>query len=100
MKNIYIIFILLVKLFECDQGVYSYVDKKTGKTHYVGMTNDFDRRDKEHKSAKHYYASSKYELQKINMPGVSRNKMYEEEKRQIKNKKPVANKYAGGNGPK
>lgn len=99
MKIIYIIFILF-KLVECEQGVYLYIDKKTGKTHYVGMTNDFDRRDKEHKTAKHYYSSSKYEFKKINMPGVSRNKMYDEEKRQIKNKNPIANKSSGGNGPK
>jgi len=120
MNKIYIIFtLLLIKPFECygslyfgktngfdkhyktlKQGVYTYVDKKTKEAQYVGMTNDFDRRDKEHKAANDYYASSNYILQKTNMPGASREEMYREEKRQIKDKHPVANKYSGGNGPR
>jgi len=105
MNKIYIIFILflLVNPFECRHrggGVYSYVNKNTHKTHYVGMTNDFNRRHNEHKSAKHYYASPNYELKKTYMTGATRNEMYQEEKQQIKDKNPVANKHPGGNGPK
>lgn len=81
-------------------GVYSYVNKNSHKVHYVGMTNDFNRRHNEHKLANHYYASPNYELKKTYMTGASRNDMYEEEKRQIKNKHPIANKHPGGNGPK
>lgn len=101
MNKVYVIFIfiLLFKLFECKQGVYSYSNKKTGKSHYVGMTNNFDRRDREHKAYHDYYTSSNYKFEKMNMPGASRKQMYQEEKRQIKNKHPVANKYSGGNGP-
>jgi len=83
-----------------NQGVYTYVNKKTDIAHYVGMTNNFDRRDKEHKAADAYYTSSKYRLEKTNMPGATREQMYQEEKRQIKDKKPIANIYAGGNGPR
>jgi hypothetical protein len=64
------------------------------------MTNDFNRRHNEHKSAKHYYTSPSYELKKTYMTGSSRDEMYQEEKQQIREKKPVANKHPGGNGPK
>ncbi len=59
--------------------------------------NDFDRRHNEHKSDNKYFAGKNYEMKKTYMSGGAE-KRYAEEKRQINEYEPIANKYAGGNG--
>ena len=79
-------------------GTYSYVNKNTHRTHYVGATNNFDRRHNEHKNAGHYYTGSNYQFKKNHMPHSTSEERYQEERNQIRRENPVANKYAGGNG--
>jgi len=78
-------------------GVYAYVNRYTGEAHYIGATNNFDRRHNEHKYDKKYFAGKNYEMKKTYMADNAERR-YSEEKKQINKYKPIANKYAGGNG--
>lgn len=78
-------------------GTYRYVNKQTKETHYVGATNNFERRHSEHKKAD-YYASSNYKYVTNNMPKANKHEVAREEKRQIHKYKPNANKNKGGGG--
>lgn len=82
-----------------SRGTYRYVNKHSGRTHYVGATNNFHRRHREHQRAGHYYANSNtYKLVKNYMPHSSHEKIYQREVKQIKQYNPLANKVRGGNG--
>lgn len=79
-------------------GTYRYVNKNTGKTHYVGATNDFNRRHAEHKRADYYASSSNYKYVTNNMPNANKQQVAHEERRQINQYKPSANRNRGGGG--
>ena len=81
-------------------GTYRYVNKNTGRTHYVGATNNFNRRHFEHVKNNKYYTKNNYVMIKNYMPYSSSDEIYHVEKQQIKKYKPVANKHKGGNGPR
>lgn len=91
-----IFLILLAVSIECKRGgTYRYNKKSTGRTAYVGATNDFNRRRSEHS---HKYPSTSYTYTENNMPRASSEQRFSQEKRDIKRYKPTDNKYAGGNG--
>lgn len=80
-------------------GTYHYAHRKTGRIHYVGTTNNFERRHKEHRRAHHYYANTRqYKLTTHPMPDSSPYQRFNKEKVLIRQMKPVANKHPGGNG--
>lgn len=81
------------------RGTYHYVHRKSGRVHYVGTTNNFERRHKEHRKAHHYYADTRYyKLTTHPMPDSSPHQRFNKEKVLIRQMKPVANKHPGGNG--
>ena len=105
MNPLFLLFIILIhscviaRYTRGSSGTYRYVNRQSGKTHYVGATNNFRRRNREHQRAGHYYANpSKYKLVKNNMGRSSQEKRYQKEKEDIKYYQPIANKYRGGNG--
>jgi len=97
------ILILLIIGTECrgrrnaNAGVYTYTHKNTGQYAYVGTTNNFERRHREHQYADHYYASSDYNYNTYSMPGATPAERYAAEKVVTH---PEANKHPGGNGPR
>ena len=103
-KSIIFLLIFYIQLFtiECKKGAgtYRYVNKNTGRTHYVGATNNFRRRHSEHKKKNKYYTKFNYVMIKNHMPKSSSEEIYSEEVNQIKKYNPVLNKHRGGNGPR
>ena len=100
MKYLYFIVCFLF-LFACPVvarrsggGTYRYVNKRSGKTHYVGATNNFQRRHNEHVRSDHYYTKPEYKFVKNHMTG----NYAKTEREQIKKYKPLANKNRGGGG--
>jgi len=81
-------------------GTYRYVNKYSGRVHYVGTTNNFRRRHSEHVRDNHYYAGKNYKLIKNPMHKASSEQRYKAEIHEIKKYKPVANIHRGGNGPR
>ena len=82
-----------------NRGVYHYVHRHSGRIHYVGATNNFNRRHKEHQTARHYYTdSTKYKLKRFSMPHSTHQEIFKKEKEMIRHTNPVANKHPGGNG--
>jgi predicted GIY-YIG superfamily endonuclease len=81
-------------------GTYYYQNKKTRSVEYVGTTNNFERRNMEHKRDNHYYTNDNHKYVKIPMPGASIEDRYQAEKDLISLLKPKANKVKGGNGPR
>ena len=107
MKVLYIFVVVLLVFFcvsidarntKLSGGTYRYVNKKSGKTHYVGATNNFNRRHKEHVRSGHYYTGSNYKLKKNFMSTTNKQRLANTEKRQIKKHSPYANKNIGGGG--
>lgn len=96
LKQLFIIFLLIA--VDCKRsrgGTYRYTSKSSGRTAYVGATNNFNRRRSEHSNK---YPSSSYTYKENYMPKATSEQRYSQEKRDIKNYGPTDNKYAGGNG--
>jgi excinuclease UvrABC nuclease subunit len=81
-------------------GVYRWIDRKTGKAVYIGMTKDLSRRPKDH-TRKDWYDPERYTSawQPANEGATSMN-LGKGEKHQIKRNKPRYNRNAGGGGPR
>ena len=107
MRSICLFFIVIL-VFYClpiygrniksSGGTYRYVHKNSGRTHYVGATNNFNRRHKEHVRSGHYYTGSNYNFKKNYMTTSNKKHLANIEKNQIKKHNPIANKYKGGGG--
>lgn len=79
MIKIYTLLVFTVLVFFClsidarkskaSGGTYRYVNSK-GRTHYVGATNNFNRRHKEHVRHGDYYAGKSYKLKKKLYVGI------------------------------
>lgn len=55
----YILIVLFAHYLVVDsQGVYFYRNIRTGRVHYVGKTNNFERRNLEHIRARRYFADA------------------------------------------
>lgn len=101
-KILIILLIVMYMMLDVDarRGRISGSGVYTERAHYVGMTNNFSRRHREHVNAEHYYTGPNYKLEKTYMPNSSREAMYRAEKRAISEEELVANKHPGGNGPR
>ena len=72
--------------------LYRYYDKRK-KLLYVGITNDFKRRDSEHKSKRWYKYATNVKLVKYK----TRDKALQAEEKAIKSEKPICNKVYNKN---
>jgi uncharacterized protein YxeA len=60
-----IVFLMILMLVFSKGGVYFYRNRKTNRVHYVGKTNNFARRNKEHKRDRRYFSGAKYRMDKF-----------------------------------
>lgn len=105
MKLLLALLVLFYSFLVCAKrkssgGVYVYSNKQTGRAEYVGTTNNFDRRHKEHVRENHYYTNNKYDYTTYEMNKSTIEQRYQAERDLIKELNPKANKSKGGNGPR
>ena len=108
MIKIYTLLVFTILVFFClsidarkskaSGGTYRYVNNNSGRTHYVGATNNFNRRHKEHVRQGDYYTGNRYKLKKNYMSTSNKQHMAETERRHIKKYNPIANRNRGGGG--
>lgn len=62
----YLLLICLIISCQANGGIYFYRNKYTNKVAYVGKTNNFVRRHKEHTRNNRFFANEKYRMDKYN----------------------------------
>lgn len=100
MRILFLIFLYSCCLIDAKKngGVYRYIHKNSGKTHYVGATNNFKRRHSEHVRDNRYFTNDNYNVKKYYMETSNKNNLANKERQYINKYKPVANKKKGGGG--
>ena len=79
-------------------GEYRIKDKENN-TKYIGITNNLERRVKEHKKTGNINENDRIVEWMSAKPGSSYEQLRNHERQKIKSKKPYANKTIGGEGP-
>lgn len=73
-------------------GVYYYVHKKTEIIEYIGQTDNFERRHKQHTYDRRHFANlDEFDLKTYHMPGSTKCDRLEIEIQEIKKYEPPAN---------